>query len=129
MSSTLTYGRKLPANGDSTWWDDLASNITKDDTHNHDGANSIKLTPANFNKSTGAISSASWVSVAGQAGTYKQTVTVPANYAVDSMQVKFYITGGGEDGHEVALTVRKVTSLTFDVFINDNTINLVAVYG
>lgn len=129
MSTTLSHGYKKPTAGDRGFWTDLETNITLTNNHTHNGTDGEQISPKNLNKSTATISSGSWAAVVGHAGTYKQTITVPTGYAVNSMQVKFYVTGGGEDGHEVFPSVRKVTATTYDVFINDNTVSLVAVYG
>jgi len=123
-------GYKIPQTGDRDFWSYLTFNWLRASAHSHDGVDSELLSPKNFSKGTAAIAAANWSSVSGQAGTYKQTLTVPAGYDVDKMQVKFYIsTAGPQAGHEVLLSVRKVTSSTYDVFINDNTLDLVAIYG
>ena len=129
MGTTLTYGRKRPTTGDRDFWGQLEDNIVVDDAHDYNGVNSPALSPKNFSKSTAAIASGSWSAVSGQAGTYEQTITVPTGYAVDSMQVKFYITSGGQAGYEVFPTVRKASATTYKVFTNDNSVGYTAVYG
>lgn len=78
MSTTLTYGRVLPATGDpgSTWFPALETNIALDDAHNHNGTNSVALTPVAFTKFSSSIASGDWSSAGG--GNYTATVTVPA---------------------------------------------------
>lgn len=123
-------GYKIPETGDRDFWSYLTFNWLRASAHTHDGSNSEQLSPKYFNKSTTSISAGSWAAVAGQSGTYKQTITVPSGYTVNNMQVKFYIsTAGDQEGHEVLLSVRKASSTTYEVFINDNTLDLVAVYG
>lgn len=129
MGTTLTYGRQKPTTGDRDFWEQLEDNIILDDAHDHDGVDSPQLSPKNFSKSTASIASGSWAAVSGQAGTYKQTITVPTGYSVDSMQVKFYITSGGQAGYEVFPTVRKASGTTYDLFTNDNSVGYTAVYG
>lgn len=125
MGTTQTYGRKIPSVGDADWWDQLEDNIALDDSHDHNGTNTPKISTKNLSKSTSTIGSGSWGAVSGQAGTYSQTITVPSGYTVDGSLIKFYITSSGIEIHP---TVRKASAGTYDVFINDNTLSLTAVY-
>lgn len=127
MSTTLTYGRKVPLDGERGFWTDLEANITRDDSHDHDGTNSKLINTADLDKDIGSIASGDWVATTG--GTYKQTVTVPTGHTVDKMLVKFFVDGGGEAGHQIHPSIQKVSTTTYDIFINDNTCNLKAVYG
>jgi len=129
MSSTTTYGYKLPANGDrgSTFFPDLEHNISRVDGHTHDGSDSALIPAKNISKSTQDIASGSWVLVAG--GHYRQLVTTPSGYTVDSSFMKFYFNGGSFDGQQVFLKVEKASSTTYYVYINDNTQALKVVYG
>ena len=132
MSTTLTYGRKLPTDGDrgSTWFDDLETNISLNDAHTHDGVTSAPILSKNLTKSTQVILAASWAAVAGQSGTYSQTVTLPSGVTVANMIPKFQVnSAGGELGNQIFLTIRRVTSLSYEVFINDNTLEVLATYG
>lgn len=126
MSTTLTYGQKLPSNGDRGFWDDLAFNINHLDAHSHDGVNSIKIRGANIEKSPQNILAANWTAVAGQTGTFKQTVTMPPGISLGTTAITFFITSSG---HFITPTVERVTATTYDVFVNDNTIGLTALYG
>jgi len=118
-------GYKIPERGDN-FWSYLIFNWLRMNDHTHNGTDSEQLSPKNFTKSTANIASGSWAAVTGHAGTYKQTITVPTGYTVAAMQVKFYESVSGDEVHP---TVRKVTATTYDVYINDNTLSLVAVYG
>lgn len=129
MPTTLTYGRKVPLDGERGFFTNLEDNIARDDAHNHDGSNSPQLNTKNLTKDTSTILAASWAAVAGQAGTFKQTITVPTGHAVNSMLVKFYVNGGGEDGHEIHPSIQKVSATAYDIFINDNSVEVKAVYG
>lgn len=126
MGTVLSKGFKLPTTGDRDWWTQLEDNITQLNSHDHDGTDSEQISTNNLSKSTGSIASGSWSAVSGEAGTYKQTVTVPTGYTVDLTDIKFYITSSGIQIHP---SVRKVTATTYDVFINDNSLSLTAVYG
>lgn len=122
-------GYKIPQTGDRDFWSYLTFNWLRVSAHTHDGVDSELLSPSDFSKSTATIAAASWAAVTGHTGTYKQTITVPSGYSVDSMQVKFYISSATDTGQEVHPSVRKVTATTYDVYVNDNTLELVAVYG
>jgi len=129
MGTTTTKGYKLPTKGNADFWSQLEFDIQRLNDHKHDNIDSQPLSPPSIVKSVQTVSAGSWVAVPGQAGTFKQTLTVPATYAVDGMIVKFFVDGGGEDGHQIFPSIQKVSSLTFDIFINDNSVALKAVYG
>lgn len=132
MSTTLPFGRKLPTDGDrgSTWFDDLEANINLNDAHTHDGVTSPFLPSKNISKPTTVILAANWAAVAGQNGTYSQTVATPSGVTVAAMITKFQVNdAGGTFGDQLFLTVQRVSNLTYEVFINDNTIEVLATYG
>ncbi|MBX3017981.1 MAG: hypothetical protein KF767_08835 [Bdellovibrionaceae bacterium] len=129
MSITLSKGVKKPETGDRDFWNDLEDNAQLQNDHNHDGVNSEKISPGDLDKTVQDIAQVSWVAVSGEPGTYKQTITVPAGHTLANVQMKFFVNGGGEDGFEVHPTIRKASSTTFDIFINDNSVALKAVYG
>jgi len=123
---TLTYGLKKPQTGDlgPEVFPALEANITQLDAHNHDGANSPLLNPKNILGTTQSILAASWVST-GSAGEYRQLVTVPTGFLFDRVQISFRTSAGSY----VYPTVEKVSSTTYYVYTNDNTLALTAVYG
>jgi len=127
MSTTLTYGRKRPDDGDrgSTFFDDLENNITLDDAHDHDGTDSPLLPTSSFINTTQAIASGPWAAVSGKPGLYKQTVTLPGTLTYDGRGIFFK---DSTSGHIYNLKVEKVSATTYDVFINDNTVSLTAIY-
>ena len=127
-ATTLTYGRKVPSDGDkgSTFFDDLEANIALDDAHTHNGTNSAVLESKYITKGTSTILAASWGAVAGQAGTYKQTVTLPSGFTMGSFVMSFY---DKSTGHQFSPTVEKVSSSTYDIYVNDNTLAVKAVYA
>ena len=127
MSTTLTYGRKKPQDGDkgSTFFDDLEQNVDLDDAHTHNGTDSSLLPTSSFNNTTQAIASGSWAAVSGKPGLYKQTVTLPGTLTYDGRGIFFK---DSTTGHMLNLKVEKVSSTTYDVYINDNTVSLTAIY-
>lgn len=131
MSTTLTYGHKLPDDGDkgSSFFDDLEANIALDDSHTHNGTNSSKLATDAVTNTTSSIlagvAGVNWLAVAGKTGLYRQLVTTPTGIALGGRGI-FFI--DSSTGHFYTLTVEQVTTSTYYVYINDNTIDLTAIY-
>lgn len=124
---TLTYGMKVPETGDigSDFFPALETNFTNLDAHTHDGTTSSKLPGSSMTSYTQAISSASWVSVAGVTGLYKQTVTLAGGLQFNDYYPMFKITSSG---NLIFLTVEKASATSYVVYINDNTLNITAYY-
>lgn len=125
MSTTLSYGYKLPQDGDrgSTFFPDLEADIQQLNDHNHNGTNSAQLTIQAVAITTQAISSASWVAQGG--GTFKQTVTLPGTLTYDAIAMQFRITSSK---HIIYPTIEKVSGTTYDIYVNDNSIGVTALY-
>ena len=126
---TLTYGLKLPENGDkgSIWFPALEDNITQLDAHSHNGVNSAKLNSTALNKTTQSISAANWVAVGDGTGRYSQDVVLPGGITYDNIVISFKIDSVSKAN--IFLDMEKVTGSTYKVYINDNTLDLVAVYS
>lgn len=124
--NTLTYGMQVPSNGDfgSVFYPALAANFTQIDAHNHDGTTSPKITSFSITPITQAIIHADWVLVSN--GIYRQAVTVPAGLSYDSVIISFR---DATSGNYYDLSVEKITSGQYYVYINDNTVDLTASYG
>lgn len=127
MSTTTARGYRKPQTGDRGWYSDLEFNIDRVDAHSHNGTDSVALPSSTITKSTQDVLAANWSSQ-GE-GNYKQTLTLPLGYNWNDSQIRFYVNGGPADGQEVLLSVKRVSTNTFDVFINDNSLELKAVYG
>ena len=127
MSTTLTYGHKLPDQGDkgSSWFPDLESNIALDDSHTHNGTNSAKISSGNIAKTTQSISSANWVAVGDGTGRYRQVITFPSGVLYDDTLFSF----ADSSGNRYFLNVEKITDSTYYVYINDNSLDLTAYYS
>lgn len=129
---TLTFGYKLPEDGDkgSVFFPALAFDIQRLNDHDHDGQNSTKLTA----QSVGAliddtsVVAANWVAVVGEAGTFKQTVTMPPNTDFDEYGIYIQVKDGVNAGNIIYPGIEKVGASTFDLFVNDNTLNLIVKY-
>lgn len=124
---TLTYGFRLPENGDSgdVLWTALEDNITRVDGHSHNGINSAKLSAQSILSSTQTISSSNWVSYGGPIGHYRQQVTLPSGFDFDTVQIGFRTSSGAD----IMPTVERVSDTQYLVYTTDNTINFIALYG
>jgi hypothetical protein len=127
MSTTLTYGRKIPSTGESgaPVFQILEDNITRDDSHNHDGVNSPLLTAQSLVGIPQTILAANWASYGGPVGHYRQLVTMSAGFLFDTSKISFRTS----TGQYVYPTVERVTNLTYYVYTTDNTKDFVALYG
>lgn len=125
---TLSNGYKLPEDGDrgSTFFPALEDNIQRLNDHTHDGNDSERLTALSFDTTTQSILSASWTPVSG--GLYKQTITLPGSLQVDNITMEFFIASGSFINHKIYPNVEKISSTQYDIFVNDNTIDLLAKY-
>ncbi len=125
MATTLSYGYVKPQTGDkgSVFFPALEDNIDRLNDHNHNGTNSTRLSATSIDAVSQNISSASWASQGG--GMYRQTVTMSAGVTFDTHAIQFRNSSTGEIMYLQAV---KVTSTTYYVYINDNTIDLKAVY-
>lgn len=126
MSTTLTYGQKIPDAGDRgvPLFQDLEDNFTRLDSHNHDGVNSPLLTQI-FVGIADTIAAASWVTYGGPIGHYRQLVTMHLGFLFDSSKMSFRTTGG----KYIYPSVERVTNLTYYIYTTDNTQDYIAVYG
>lgn len=121
---TLTYGRKKPEDGDrgSVFFDALEDNIVLDDAHTHNGSNSARLTSSSSTAVTQAIASGSWSAIGSG---YRQLVTCPGVITYDTHATTFR---NDADGAVLYLTTERVSSTSYYVYINDNTLDLTVLY-
>lgn len=126
---TLTYGFKKPQTGDkgSVWFPALEDNIQQMNDHTHNGTDSSRLSVTALTTLTQTVSSGSWSAVSGQAGTYRQLVTTPPSVtSLDEVVVTFK---HGTTKDVIHLTYEKQSANTYYLYINDNSINVIANYG
>jgi len=115
---TLSFGFKKPETGDtgSVIFPALEGNIQQLNDHNHDGANSSKISSSAISPLTSTALSASWVLVGN--GIYSQTITMPAALAYDTTTFQVRLTSSG---HLVYPRIDKVSASQYTIFTNDNT--------
>lgn len=125
---TLSYGYQLPDAGDKgdTLWTALELNITRLNTHNHDGTNSQKLSVSNFTTVKQSLVSSDWATYGGPTGFYRQTVSIPAGFTWDDFIIEFRDASSGE---VLKLSSQKIDNTHYYLYITDNTLNVTAVYG
>ena len=124
---TLSYGYLQPEDGDLSpvWFPALAANWGKVATHDHNGTNSRPIDPAgidkvNFTQTILAAQSGGWIDDGG--GNYHKTIQVPSgitelnNYFIKFMKDTTF--------DLLYLGMTRLTSQTYNVYSNDNTLDL-----
>lgn len=128
MPQVLSYGYTKPESGDrgtANFYTPMEDNIQQINDHNHNGTNSAPLTSQSITGITQSILAINWVTYGGPVGFYRQLVTTSAGFLYDTVDIKFRLS----TGEYIYPTVEKVSSTTFYVYINDNTVSLTALYG
>lgn len=122
---TLTYGYKQPQNGDkgSIWFAALNDNIAQLNSHNHDGSNSAPIPSSTITAGTVSIPSGSWT--LDVAGRYKQDVTTPTGYSMDTSNPLIRITSSG---NVIYPTIEKLSGTSFRIYTNDPSLSYTAVF-
>jgi hypothetical protein len=126
----LAYGYyDLVAGEESSteWMPNITANVQRLATHSHDGIDSAPISISSLAKTTRTIPKASWV-VDG-AG-YKQTVAMPSSFTYANTFMAFYISKDGDpyDGSIFYPTTIKTGASQYDIYVSDNTIDVVVVY-
>lgn len=122
----LSFLFKKPQTGDkgSVFWPALEDDIQQLNDHTHNGSNSSRIASSAVAATTQAISAAGWVAQGG--GIYRQLVTMPGTILFDEYIVDFKNQASPKE--RLFLSTEKVTSNTYYVFINDNTVAITAYY-
>lgn len=123
---TLSYGYKLPETDDkaSVVFPALEDNITRLNSHDHDGVNSAPLSGTAIRSSVVAVPSGSWSADLG-GGYYSQNVNVPTGLDFDeaTIQVKT------STGEVVWPKITRVSSSQITITVSDNTLDLEAFFN
>lgn len=122
---TLSYGYLKPQTGDagSIWFPALEQDLIQLNEHDHDGINSAPLATGAVLSTNQAILASNWVSVGG--GTFRQAITLPAGLIWGMMWVNFLLAASGNQVYPV---VEKISSTSYYVYTNNNTLDYTAVY-
>lgn len=118
---TLSMGVYKPDNGDTgdSFFNRMADNCDWMNSHTHNGTNSQLLASTQQ-----AIASGSWTLAPIGGGLYVQTVTMPGNYQYDACQIWFKLSSN----EYVYPSVERVSATSYKVYVNDNSLSLVANY-
>mgnify|MGYP003650924086 CR=1 FL=1 len=121
---TLSNGYLLPDTGDrgSAWFPAIESNIQRLNDHNHNGSNSEKLNSESTASLTDQILPASWA--VQPSGLYRATVSMPGSLEFDTKIIQLRTNNKPLHGD-----MQKVTSNSFYVFVNDNSLTVEVIYG
>lgn len=136
---TTTYGYLNPSSGDLSkgvngWMAQINFDISRLDGHTHNGVDSALLNIGALSSLTVVAPAASWVVSTGGAGLpasgYMQTVTVPAAISeINNFTVKFLQNSGGAKQYQpLQLFYARLTATTFNLYCNDNTIDVLCVF-
>lgn len=122
---TLTYGYKKPETNDKgpVVFPALEADIQQLNDHNHNGANSAKLTSASLVSVPQIILAANWVSDGG--GNYHQDVNMLPGYDYDQVTISFRDSFGAY----IYPTVTRISASILRVTTNDATSNMTLIYG
>lgn len=125
MATTLSKGYITPTNGDKvTFWDQLNANFTRLNNHVHDGSDSQQLPLSALTRLTSTAPAANWVA-SGAPSPWKQTITLPTTLSFDTTQIEIR----DSTGDRIFTKIVKLTSTTFDIYVNDNSLTLTVLYG
>lgn len=127
MAITLSYGYIQNQTGDrgSVFWPDLEFNIDRINGHDHNGVNSAALSSSSISNVLQSVTAVGWAAVAGQTGTYKQTIMAPAGINLQRHHPRLV---DPVTGNVLLLSTDILTTDTFDVYSNDNTLTLEVAY-
>jgi hypothetical protein len=122
---TLSYGYKLPEDGDkgSVFFPALEDNVTRVNSHNHDGSNSALLTATSIASAQVTITGGTWTTVTANA-LYSKLVTVPSGFNMDDYTITTRISGGDL----VYPTIVRSSSTTFTIYTNDSSLTYVVTF-
>lgn len=133
MATTLSYGFVRPANGDrgTTFWDDLADDITQLNNHSHNGTDSAYLTPNSVSALSQDLAKASWVLVSN--GIYSQSVTITGSGVYNNLAIVFRVKAINSSttatvGDILLLSYTKTSATQYTVYCNDPELDLTVIY-
>ncbi len=118
---TLTKGFKKPEAGDKgiIFFPAMEDNIQQMNEHTHNGVDSQTIGPGALVSEIVVLVAANWVAQGG--GTFRQLVTCPGSLTYDNTSKEYRL---ASDSSPFFPTVEKVSSNTFYIYVNDNTINV-----
>ena len=126
---TTSYGYKKPEADDTgdVFFPAMEFNVQRLNDHSHTGTDTAIHAPKTSSITTGSTPGVctGWAAVSGQAGTYSQTVTMPAGYTYDAVSMEFRLS----TGEVIHPTVTRAGTSSYVIYINDNSKNVTALYS
>ena len=122
----LSNNIRKPEDGDAgnTWSDGLEYNCEA----LNDLITEVRgLTISDIDRVTTILDKANWAVDAGGKG-YKQSVTMPATVSLDKIDMRFRVTGGAKLNRFINPTINPSSLTTFDIIVNDSTLDLEILY-
>lgn len=118
---TLSFGFLKPEPDDTgdIFFSAMEQNMQQLNDHDHDGVNSARLA-----LTSASILAANWVAAPLGGGLYRQLITMPAGMQYDTSVITFKLS----TGEVLYPTVERVNATQYYVYVNDNTLDLVAYY-
>ena len=121
------YGYEIPEAGDESsteWQPGITKNWERLNNHSHNGIDSAKIAFANIQKVSTLVYQADWVATGN--GDYSAIVNLPAGYTFNNTTMVFTIStvGHTDEGARIYPGIVKISNTSFNVFVNDNTIDL-----
>ncbi len=118
---TLSMGVFKPDNGDTgdVFFPDMAANCQWMNDHTHNGTNSQLLASTQQTISAGA-----WALAPIGGGLYVQTVTMPGAYTYDNCSMWFKLSSN----EFVYPSIERASATSYKVYVNDNSLALIANY-
>lgn len=120
----LSNGYQLPQTDDSgaEFFPALEYDIQRLNDHNHDGDNSERLTAAASVVIAQSIA-ASWSLISS--GLYRQLITLPGALLFNEISIQIRLS----TGEIIYPSIVPVSTTTYYIYVNDNTLALQAVYS
>ncbi len=119
---TLSHGFLKPQNGvdaGSVWFPAMEKNIQMLNDHTHNLTDSAQLAVT-----TQSILAANWTAAPIGGGLYQQTITMPSGFLYDVTDMFFRLSTG-----EIWFpTIIRLSSSTYQILINDNTLTATVFY-
>lgn len=126
----INFGIRIPQNKDGgvVWAKALEHNWENVYvTHNHNGVNSEKLSIDSLDRKSTLIRPVDWTNHSNGSG-YIQNVSLPSGLSLDKVEPIFYINSGPERFKRVHPQVNPLSLTTYELIINDSSLELVALY-
>ena len=122
MSQDIGFGLRKPEDGDKNFWDELERLFDKMVQHTHNGVDSLTVNLSDLVKPNQILSSVDWVPVIDRG--YVQSVTLPTGLNLENTEIEVKINAGPKQYTIINPTMEPTSLTTFDIIVNDNSLEL-----